>query len=226
MDIQALCGLALCGATGAVADHPDVKRALKSCDQRLRHWAESNPSPILARPWFNPYVDGTNIDYMFLSPEIVVALYFLKRGVEARNEAYVHTVVRHLTENINGPEGDQTPRGYRVQSSLEGTVDQLWATRLLDAFVTYAHERLSDAERGVVPVVPGGAVLQRAVRDWRRRAVGVAAGGGMLTVAIVGAALGSSPVITGVAGVAGFALSKLLDAALDPIVDRILNGAR
>ncbi len=218
VDVRALCGLALHGACGQVRQEQAVKRAVRDCDRRLLGWADANQQPILERPWFNPYVDEDNIDYVFLSPEIVIALYFARREMDGSAEAYVHKVVRALADNINGPDGDQSARGLRVQSALEGTVDQLWATRLLIAFLEIAEPRLdADEERRTLPDQPRGGIWRRAFAEWRVRVVAVAATCAVFAAAISAAASKSSPIVIGVSALVTFFVAKVLNPIFDPV---------
>lgn len=226
VNVRALCGLALRGAVGIAGEDARVKAAIRSCDTSLRGWIDTNRQPILERPWFSPYVDGKNIDYVFLTPEIVVALFFLGGALDDTTEAYVRTVITHLTDNVNGPQVGQDPRGYRVQHALEGTVDQLWATRLLMAFVRWGDEQLGRARPDHLPTAVGGSFLRRTATTWNRRAVVVVALGVIVANGFVQGFVDSSGLIVGITTAVSAVASKFLGTALDPVIDRMLKKSR
>lgn len=223
VDVHALCGLALLGLNGALRDRRTVSRALHDCDATLVEWIREHNTPIVERPWFNAYVDDAdNVDYMFLSPEIVVSLYFLERGLTPETQPYVYNVVTALTRNINGLPGENTPRGLRVQASQEGTVDQLWAVRLFAAFKAHADEQLADLPSGapqrVLPPAPaGGTWRYRARRDWGSRALVVASGSAVAGGVVAAAFAAPAAVVIGV-GLLAWPAGKVLDAVFgEPI---------
>ncbi|MDQ3629889.1 MAG: hypothetical protein M3417_01165 [Actinomycetota bacterium] len=80
---------------------------------------------------------------MFLSPEIVVSLFLLQRRTgDALVASFAVKVVKAVTDSITGGDGGARGLGgFQVQNGQEGTVDQLWAARLLHAF-------LADHRRG------------------------------------------------------------------------------
>jgi hypothetical protein len=105
-----------------------------------RHGGER--CPAIDRPYFNPYSRGEVNDYLFLSPELLTALFFLEEDdrpadVRAFSLEVVHRVVEQIrTENRDS----SNPEGFRVQRGMLGTVDQMWAIRVLFAFHR-AHRR-------------------------------------------------------------------------------------
>jgi hypothetical protein len=222
-DVRALCGLALCAASPEIRAETRVRDALRACDRLLLDWTGDNPNPIIERPWSNAYVDGTStIDYVFLSPETIIALYFVHRGVPGPAEGYIHAVVAALIANINGPGNDNTLRGLRVQDTREGTVDQLWATRLLVAFYDRADRSREQAE-----VVSRGNALTRTAHrvatDWRLRVLGGTAVVGVVAAGVAAAVFAATLPVTIAAGLLAWFCSKILDAVLDPLVKRLLG---
>ncbi len=223
-DVRGLCGLALCGATDELRAEPRVRTALRGCDQSLLVWVSENPTPIIERPWSNAYVDKTNtIDYIFLSPETIVAMYFLRRGMDGTGAEYVRVVVEALVRNINGPDSDNALRGLRVQDTREGTVDQLWATRLLVGFVEHL-----GAQREQDGVTSSGAsrAARRLAADWRPRLVGAIALVGVVVAGAAATLFGATLVVTILAGLAATLCGKVLDAVLDSPVSRLLGRSR
>jgi hypothetical protein len=105
-----------------------------------RHGGER--CPAIDRPYFNPYSRGEVNDYLFLSPELLTALFFLEeddRPTDVR--AFSLEVVHRVVEQIHTENRDSSnPEGFRVQRGMLGTVDQMWAIRVLFAFHR-AHRR-------------------------------------------------------------------------------------
>ena len=137
-DIVALGGLALAHADPEVRARPKVEDAIAASIIELRGWALEIDEPVIGRPYFNCYSRGSSNDYVFLSPELLTALLFLKEERERRSRAFVLTVVKAVAENIL-PEGmparfREEPHGFSIQRGMEGTVDQMWAMRLLRSF--------------------------------------------------------------------------------------------
>jgi len=221
-DLLALCGLALLGATGPSATDPAIATARRECDRRLAEWVAENRQPIIERPWFNPYVRGARVDYMFLSPEIVVCLYFLKRGMRELVSDYVQMVVRAIVTNVNSGATDY--HGLRVQAGQEGTVDQLWAVRLLLAWRDWWEEErrartLAVATKTVEREVRA---LRRAATTWQARGVAVAALAA-LAGAGVASAMSRNVWLLALTPVVGFVSGKVLDAFVG---DRLLAWFR
>jgi hypothetical protein len=138
-DVLGLCSLALGHAAPRPARLSVVAHALRCCEEHLTNWARARPSPIIDRPWFNGYSEGATTNYMFLSPEVLAAIFFLSRDNPESTRSYVVEVVRGVVDNILGGEGTprhEGPRGFRIQRSMEGAVDQMWAARLLWAFMS------------------------------------------------------------------------------------------
>jgi hypothetical protein len=222
-DVRALCGLALRAASQEIRAETRVRNALWACDQSLLEWISDNPDPIVERPWSNAYVDGTSsIDYVFLSPETIIALYFVGRGLAGPAEDYVRAVVGALVANINGPDTDNALRGLRVQDTREGTVDQLWATRLLVAFIDHsdtASERAETVARQHVVA----RTAHRVATDWRPPLLGGTAVVGVVAAGVAAAVFAATLPVTILAGLVAWFCSKVLDAVLDPLVKRLLG---
>jgi hypothetical protein len=161
-DVLGLCGLALGHAAPRPARLPVVADALRCCKEHLTNWARARASPIIDRPWFNGYSEGATTNYMFLSPEVLTAIFFLGRDSPESTRSYVVEVVRGVVDNILGGEGTprhEGPRGFRIQRSMEGTVDQMWAARLLWAFMS----RHATQPATLVPPQPSLSVPVRTV---------------------------------------------------------------
>jgi hypothetical protein len=228
VDVLALCGLALCGATGHIRRESTIESTLKFFDGHMSDWAGANPTPIIERPWINAYVEGRHADYVFLSPETVVALYFLARQLPSPEKVYVSIVAQAIVDNIVSGNGGGR-RGLRVQAGLEGTVDQLWATRLLLAIVERidAQELIPLPETPAVLPVPrepaAPPVLRRAGTEWRRPVQLGVAGVVAIGAGTVATAL-SAPLLVAVAATIGAAVGgKVLGAAVDPAIDKLMH---
>ena len=104
----------------------------------LESWARDYREPVITRPYFNCYSRDDDHDYIFLSPELVTALLCLRRGSPKSTRGFVLRVVAGITANVGASEMRENerrdPRGFRIQRSMEGTVDQMWAMRVLWAF--------------------------------------------------------------------------------------------
>jgi hypothetical protein len=134
-DLVALCGLALRSAPPSKRGRPEVRAAIGRVDRRLRDFALASSQPRIDRPHFHGFNEGDTNDYLFLSPELLTSLYFLRGDNPAFGRVFVLRVVNAVADNIldevaAGAAGDM--RGFRVQgSSMMGTVDQMWAARVL-----------------------------------------------------------------------------------------------
>jgi hypothetical protein len=142
----ALVGLALNHPyRNAKLEHDDIGRAIEHCRTRLlsgftrerRVVVESDRRLavlgfrrarriVLDRPVFIGFSTGETHDYIFLHPEIVVALFLLDIGNPPVGRRFVLDVVSALLANI-----DENDRGFMGQSEMLTTVDQLWVCRLL-----------------------------------------------------------------------------------------------
>jgi hypothetical protein len=151
-NLLAVAGLALQQANPQTRDHAEVQAALSTCDARLTSWAARQRRRLAVdRPYFIGFQEEKSTDYVFLSPELLSARYFLERGNPATTRTFVLRVVRQLVDNINPPEPDaekrEATRGYVVQSGIQRTVDQAWALELLEAF----EQRRGDDARTLLP---------------------------------------------------------------------------
>jgi hypothetical protein len=139
-DIVALCALAFQSTPRTKVGLPDVRDGKERADQRLREVATAWTHPRIDRPHFHGFNEGPENDYLFLSPELLVALYFLKGANPPTTRVFVLRVLEAvvgnvLDERVAGRAGDLP--GFRVQtSSMMGTVDQMWAARVLLAYHT------------------------------------------------------------------------------------------
>ena len=103
--------------------------ALGHCQQKLVEWASSQRDIVIDRPVFNGFSLGLNTDYVFLHPELLAALFFLRRGSPASSRRFTLKVVAALTTNI------REHQGFTSNNGVVSTVDQMWAVRLLHEFL-------------------------------------------------------------------------------------------
>lgn len=144
-DVLALGALALVHAPEELRTNA-VEQAIETCLSELRTWAAKLSAQIVNRPYFNSYSRGEDGDYLFLSPELLTAILFLKTGNPRPTRAFVLWVVRAVADNIVPPylppQQREQAHGFSVQRTMEGTVDQMWALRLLRAFhLAYVQSR-------------------------------------------------------------------------------------
>jgi hypothetical protein len=139
-DLVALAGLAMNEIQVNEAKGERVEQALGKCDQKLTEWARRQRRLAIDRPYFNGYSQGTSTDYIFLTPELLVAKYLIARGNPAKTRRFVLRVIAALTENVmpktREAKGEQTKigRGYCVQGGMVRTADQMWVVDLLKSF--------------------------------------------------------------------------------------------
>lgn len=150
-DLIALGALALAYADPEVRARPKVEDAIAATIVELRGWVRGIREPAIGRPYFNSYSRGSSNDYIFLSPELLTALLFLKEEEERRSRTFVLSVVKAVAENVL-PKGmparfREEPHGFSIQRGMEGTVDQMWAMRLLRSF----HRRHKDDPHSLRP---------------------------------------------------------------------------
>jgi hypothetical protein len=158
LDLLALVGLALTAHPLHPNDPQVVQQAIERADSRLVAWAREQADIRIDRPMFNGFSVGTTTDYLFLHPEILAALYFVRRGDPGPTRAFVLSVARAVAENI------ERNRGLMVSNGVIATVDQLWATRFL------LELRILHQDHGLVAVAPpvdASEVRQRARANWR-----------------------------------------------------------
>jgi hypothetical protein len=123
-----------------------------------RHGGER--CPAIDRPYFNPYSRGGQNDYIFLSPEMLTALLFLEGDKRPRRiRGFTLEVVGRIADQIQVENRHSTnPEGFRVQRGMLGTVDQMWAIRVLYAFHR-AHKSNPRSLRPATRIVTGSGVL-------------------------------------------------------------------
>lgn len=127
-DLLALIGLALLPEDDDPSEPNRVRAAVKRSQEELDQWQQHEPGIVLDRPLFHGFNLGDRTDYTFLHPEIVASLFLLRANNPRRTRRYVAHVARELVENIER-------HGYfEGQPGMAATVDQLWASKLLDAF--------------------------------------------------------------------------------------------
>lgn len=134
-DVLALGSLAL-NACPKGRQSQSVHRALATCRAELVSRFSRERRPAIDRPFFNPYSRGDLNDYLFLNPEILSALALLEYvEEEKRVRAFVLSVVNSVAAQIVGANlNSGEPQGFRSQTDMLGTVDQMWAIRILYRF--------------------------------------------------------------------------------------------
>lgn len=136
-DVLALSALALSHAPEELRTQT-VAFGIDTCRRELEKWATELEHASVERPYFNSYTCDGDHDYIFLSPEILAALFFLKIGNPRSTRSFVLWVVQAVADNVMPRylrmAGPAPERGFSVQRTMEGTVDQMWALRLLRAF--------------------------------------------------------------------------------------------
>lgn len=141
---NALVGLALLDPREDVSARVAViDQALRLAQSRLTRWAAEMKDVVIDRPIFYGFSLGTRTDYCFLHPEILAALYFLRRGSPKASRAFVLRVMRTLTDNV------LARGGFIGQNGVMSTVDQLWAMRLITEF-----RQAADQPRGSAYLLP------------------------------------------------------------------------
>jgi hypothetical protein len=143
-DLGALSCLALTEVDDATLDHMSPRQKETVVETRasvfadLEGWARDYREPVITRPYFNCYSRDDGHDYIFLSPELLTALLCLRRGSPKSTRGFVLRVVAGITANLGASDMRENerrdPRGFRIQRSMEGSVDQMWALRVLWAF--------------------------------------------------------------------------------------------
>lgn len=120
-----------------------VQTALDRVRAVLLNWCARGKLAGAERPTFIGFGLGDRTDYLFLSPEILAALFFLRDGNPEKSKSFVlHTVDSIATEVLE-------QGGVMLGSSHMSTVDQLWAMRLLTEF-----RRVFDEPRGRQDLAP------------------------------------------------------------------------
>jgi len=150
-DLLALSCLALCHAIPQVRNET-VDDAFAKGSSELVDWARKSRDPVVTRFYFNGYSRGADNDYIFLSPELVCALLFLTMTQPRRAALrFALDVVRAVADNIVPRDLPEELRGnahgFTIQRGMEGTVDQMWALRLLRTF----HHRYTRGVRELRP---------------------------------------------------------------------------
>jgi hypothetical protein len=128
--LLALTGLALLPHPDDVPeDSAKIKDALKECERHLINWVHGPGAGIvLNRPVFNGFSLGARNDYIFLHPELLIALFFIKRNSPPRGRRFVLDVVDGVVRNVDRHSGFMGQDGYVT------SVDQLWTARLIHDF--------------------------------------------------------------------------------------------
>jgi hypothetical protein len=194
-DLVALIGLALIPEETDPQEPQQIATTRKRCVQELDHWRQQEPGILLERPLFHGFNLGEWTDYTFLHPEIVASLFLLRASNPRPTRRYVADVTSELVQNVKRREY------FEGQPGMAATVDQMWASKLLDAF----YKTNADPTRRHVlrPVLIATARMR-----WIVVAVAVAA------FAVVAAATGS-PETGGITA----AIAVLIAAAINFLVN-------
>lgn len=143
--LLALTGLALLPHPGLPAEDPSpVTSALDMCERELIRWIHTQ-TIVLNRPVFNGFSIGERNDYVFLHPELLVALFLLRRNSPPRGRRFVLDVVNALERNV----APRERAGFMGQDGMITSVDQLWAARLIQEF-----QRARKAPEGIDRLLP------------------------------------------------------------------------
>lgn len=127
-DLVALIGLALIPEEPDREEPVQVATAVERCQKELDQWQQHEPGIVLDRPLFHGFNLGEWTDYTFLHPEIVASLFLLRANNPRPTRRYVAHVTRQLVENIEKHDY------FEGQPGMAATVDQMWASKLLDTF--------------------------------------------------------------------------------------------
>jgi len=127
LDHVALIGLSLTPIEKDPHEGDAVRRAREECVKLVCAWARRGPL-VVDRPFFNGYTTGAKNDYTFISPEVVGALFLVRRRAPGRSPRVVVDIVERVVAAT--PDGS----AFNGQPSMLATVDQLWAARLLKEF--------------------------------------------------------------------------------------------
>jgi hypothetical protein len=112
-----------------------VTEALERCEEELLRWVREQRAIVLNRPVFNGFSIGMRNDYVFLHPELLAALFLLRRGNPQSGRRFVLDVVDDLWKNVDRHDG------FMGQDGMVTSVDQLWAARLVSEFQRVRRER-------------------------------------------------------------------------------------
>lgn len=177
IDVAALSALALRYAPEPSDDRPDdaeIESARRRLEAALRDAVLDMSDPRIDRPHFHALNEGDGRhDYLFLSPELLITLHALEGSNPKATRAFVLRIVRAVVDNICDREaagrfGDM--RGFRIQrSEMMGTVDQMWAARVLLAY----HRRFQDDRRSLKPPWVPRLRIKRSLRKVIFLALGV-----------------------------------------------------
>jgi hypothetical protein len=127
-DLLGLIGLALTPDEPDPAEPHQIGAAIDRCKRELHAWQQHEPGIVLDRPLFHGFNLGDWTDYTFLHPEIVASLFLLRVDNPRPTRRYVAHVTRALIDNIARHDC------FEGQPGMAATVDQMWASKLLDAF--------------------------------------------------------------------------------------------
>jgi hypothetical protein len=191
-DVVALVGLALHTRRPDPHDPQPVRAAIERCREELLRW-QARAKIVLDRPLFHGFTFIRWTDYVFMHPEIVASLFFLQIDNPRSSRRFVARVVEGLVENID------EHHYFEGRPGMGATVDQLWASRLLDAFYR------ANAEQTRRHILMPPLIATRRTR-WI-----------LIVVALVVFA-GLSAIIGPAGGAAGAAIAVLIAAVINVLV--------
>ncbi len=154
IDLVALAGLALTAHPIHPNDPQVVERAIGHIDGRLATWSRDQEEVRVDRPMFKGFSVGVTTDYLFLHPEILVALFFVRRGNPVHARAFVIDVAHAVSQNI------EHNKGLTASNGVIAAVDQLWAMRFL------LELRILHEQQGMQAIAPPADEAE--VRDFAR----------------------------------------------------------
>jgi hypothetical protein len=158
IDLLALAGLALTAHPVHPNDPQVVERAIDQIDERLATWTRDQEEVRVDRPMFSGFSVGVTTDYLFLHPEILAALYFVRRGNPVHARAFVIDVAHAVSQNV------ERNKGLMASNGVIASVDQLWAMRFLIELRTL-HER--EGLEATAPPAGEAEVREFARARWR-----------------------------------------------------------
>ncbi|MDG4821913.1 hypothetical protein O7635_08610 [Asanoa sp. WMMD1127] len=139
----------------ALADYQGFKSAVHEFDaahdmavSRLLNWAGGRQPQVIGESRSYHYSvrekAGQRNHYVFYPTDILVALALIQAGNPQATREYTLDVVRYASTNVKANGGLRARSSHRI-----ATVDQLWASRLFDAF----EAAVKRSPRNVVPRV-------------------------------------------------------------------------
>lgn len=126
----ALIGLALTPPAADSSPPQAVIDAVNICVEGLVDWRRKERGLVVNRPVFHGYQLGDQTEYILLNPELLAALFFLRRGNPIKARGFVLSTTAAVAQSV------ETNSAFEGQPGAEPTVDQMWAVKLLRQFGT------------------------------------------------------------------------------------------